>query len=102
MSVSNPSPGDLSCKPIFDADGQLILRREQSISQAFIDELKDFRQETSGRALGNHHKVASIPTIFVEKFKRDGFDVFREKPRDVLKYLRAKGLDAFITTDRSL
>ena len=92
----------MGCTPTFDADGRLILKREQAISQAFIDELRDFKHETGRNRTRTHHKVASIPAIFVDKFKRDGFDVFREKPKAVLAYLRAQGLEAFITTERSL
>lgn len=86
-----------------NADG-LFRKHTQNISQAFLDNIKDVRNETSGKPAGEFMRVASIPTVVVEKWLREGFDVFdpNVNGKDILKRLHAENLDAFITTDKSI
>ena len=84
-------------------DGDRVVRKNtQHISQAFLDDLKDARNETSGRPSGEFMRVASIPTVVVEKWLREGFNVWEATGAEIVKRLKAENLDAFLATDKKL
>lgn len=80
----------------------LLATHQEHIPQAYIDELADYRNRQSAQRCRNYHRVASIPSIFVAQFAKEGFDVYKETPSAVISYLKRKGLEAFITTDKSV
>ena len=49
-------------------------------------------------------RVASIPTVIVEKWMKEGFNIFDQNVdgKDIIKRLKAEGLDAFLTTEKSI
>jgi len=76
------------------------MRSGQVIPMAFTDEIKSYRDEVSAGSCPNYHKVASIPAIFVTKFMKEGFNVYKESPRAVIAYLKRHGLEDFIATNK--
>ncbi len=86
-----------------NADG-LFIQRSQNIPQQLIDDIADHRKESSGKREGNYMKVASIPTVIVEKWMSEGFNIFDQNVdiKDIVKRLKAENLDAFLTTDKSI
>lgn len=83
-----------------NTDG-LVIQRYQEIPHSFIDKLKEERfQNTQGRVKGEMHRAASIPTAVVDKWMREGYDVFKEPIKKTLAKLHAEHLDAFITSDK--
>ena len=46
--------------------------------------------------------VAQIPTIVVEQWMREGFDIFRgeHSAADIVKRLKRENLHAFLTTEK--
>jgi hypothetical protein len=47
--------------------------------------------------------VAEVPTMLVEVWARQGFDIVNDrniKARDIVKRLKAEGLDDFLTTNK--
>lgn len=81
---------------------KLIIEKTQDIPESFLDRLKSIRDASSSRPMGNFHQVASIPTIIVEKWLREGFDVQKEPIRETIKRLKAEHLDGFLTTDKRI
>lgn len=86
-----------------NADG-LFIQRSQEIPQQLLDDIADHRKESSGKREGNYMKVASIPTVIVEKWMSEGFNILDQNVdiKDIVKRLKAENLDAFLTTDKSI
>lgn len=81
---------------------KLIVKRSQEIPDSFLNDLKDRKHEASGRPTGNWHRVASIPTVVVEKWRREGFDIHNASAREIVRKLSAEDLGAFITTTKAV
>jgi hypothetical protein len=50
-------------------------------------------------------RVASIPTVVVEKWRREGFDIMSDRNitgAEIVSRLKAENLDGFLTTDKSI
>lgn len=79
----------------------LVIRQDQEITDEFLKSCADARFESNRRS-NEFHMAASIPTIVVEMWQRQGFDVMKEPISACLARLRAEGLDAFITTNKTV
>jgi hypothetical protein len=85
-----------------EQSGELIAKHTQNISQAFLDDLKDARNESSQMPIGDMMRVASIPTAVIEKWTREGFNIYEVTGAEIIKRLQDENLDAFITTDKRI
>lgn len=83
-----------------NVDG-LLVRKDQEITSDFLDQLADDRLASKAPA-GDFHKIASIPVVVVEKWLREGFDIYREDAKAILKKLRDEDLTAFIATTKKV
>lgn len=79
----------------------LLIRKDQEITSDYLDQLSDNRIASKDLSK-DFHKVASIPVVVVEQWLREGFDVFREDAKAILKKLRDEDLTAFIATSKSI
>lgn len=95
------SAGEIKSKFV-GAGVNTSVRHDQVITKEFVDNTAQFRNETSGYRSGNYHKVASIPLIFVEKWRNEGFDIYKESASAIIKRLKAESLDAFLTTNKKV
>lgn len=86
---------------LIESVGERAIMRVQHIPQEFLDGLRDCRNASSAAA-GETHRVASIPCALVEKWQREGFDVFREPIRAIVARLKAEGYDFFLTTNKAV
>jgi hypothetical protein len=86
-----------------DIDNALVVKQEQKITDDFLKDNADLRLASSAPA-GNFHKFASIPTVVVEKWMREGFDILKGKhtAKEIMDRLRSEDLTAFITTNKRL
>ena len=84
-----------------DADG-VFRKHTQDISQSFLDNLATERKESAGRKEGEFMKVASIPTVVVEKWMREGFNIMsgEHSAHEIVKKLREENLEAFLATEK--
>ena len=84
--------------------GGLYNHRTQDISQSFLDSLKEQRNNSTKQREGDYMRVASIPTVIVEKWMKEGFNIFDKNidGKDIVKRLKAENLDAFLTTEKSI
>lgn len=78
----------------------LVLERFQAIPDQFLSNLRDERFANRSSTAGELHRVASIPVAVVDKWKAEGRDFDNAKISEILKWLRAENLDAFITSDK--
>lgn len=81
--------------------GDLFITNSQDITDDYMDGLKDERLNSANPAK-DLHKVASVPVVVVEKWLREGFDIYRESARAILKRLRQENLGAFITSNKRI
>jgi hypothetical protein len=87
----------------FIQDNDRVMREHsQKISQAFLDDLKDTRNQTSNVPSGEFLRVASIPTGVVEKWLREGFNVWEASGKEIVKRLKNENLDYFLATDKRI
>jgi len=77
------------------------VRRTQEVPSTHLDALRDIRHESSAPA-GEMHMVASIPVALAELWLTQGFDVYREDARAIVKRLQREDLGAFITTNKQV
>ena len=84
--------------------GNLVKTDSQQISQGFLDDLKDKRNQSTKQREGDFQHVASIPVIFVEKWKKDGFDIMDGSVpfKEIIKKLKAENLEGFMATDKQV
>ena len=90
----------------FLEDGDSVVRKHtQEIPQSFLDGLAQQRNNSTSQREGEFMRVASIPTVVVEKWMREGFDILSDRNitgADIVKRLKSENLDAFLTTEKSI
>jgi hypothetical protein len=82
--------------------GGLIIRKDQIITEEQLTRNAEMRNYE-----GREHEfmeVASVPTVVVEIWQRQGFDIFDRNitSRDIVNRLKSEGLDAFVTTSKKV
>lgn len=83
-----------------NVDG-LFIKKQQFISDEFLTANRDARFESKAPSK-EYHRFASIPVVVVEQWLKEGFDVYKESPKAIMKRLRQQNLEAFITSNKSL
>lgn len=90
----------LDAEPSFKTRvGSIIQRTDQIITPRMLQQIADFRDRTGPE--GEMMPVAQVPTIVVEKWMREGFNILTDRnitARDIVARLKAEGLDAFVAT----
>ena len=87
----------------FIQDGENVVRKHtQEIPQWHLDALAQQRNESKSKPEGEFMRVASIPTVIVEKWMREGFNIWEVDGKEIVKRLKAENLDAFLTTEKSI
>ena len=99
--IKNPKLIQSDTDFILNDDG-MIRKHTQAISQAFLDDLKDSRNDSTSRPMGDFHRVASIPTAVVEKWLREGFNIWEADGPEIVKRLKAEDLHAFMATEKRI
>lgn len=82
-----------------NADG-LFQEHSQVIPQDFLDALKSERFAKAAVRAGDLERTTSVPTFVYELWQRQGRDPWRASAREIIKWLKADGLDAFIATPK--
>ena len=78
----------------------LIIQHSQEIPDSFLDSLKRAKNASTAMPAGEFHRVASIPVVIYEKWRREGYDPAREPIAKTLAKLSNESLDHFITTGK--
>lgn len=79
----------------------LFVKKGQHISDDFLTRNRDLRFDSKKRA-GDFHHLASIPVVVVEKWLKEGFDIYREPAKAIVKRLKQENLEAFLTSNKSV
>lgn len=76
--------------------------RAQEIPEDFMGWLRAEREASKHEKMGEIATLASIPAVLVVQWLNEGFDVFREPAREIIKRLKAQGFDGFLATDKRI
>jgi len=76
--------------------------RTQYITDEFLDDCKDKRIGSQNGRMGELHQFAQIPTVVVDQWMREGFNIFEESAPSIVKRLKEHSLGAFLTTTRNI
>lgn len=84
-----------------DSPDELLVEHSQEIPDEFLARTKAERDASSAPAK-DFHKIASIPTAVVEKWMREGFNIFDENitASEIVRRLTAEDMGAFLTTTK--
>ena len=84
--------------------GGVFRKHTQQISQSFLDNVAEQRNRSREQREKEFMSVAQIPTIVVEQWMREGFDIFsgEHSAAEIVKRLKRENLDAFLTTEKSV
>lgn len=105
MSTNDKKPGVelLGVNTEFLQHGDDVVRKHtQTISQAFLDDLKDSRNMSTDQREGEFMRVASIPTVVVEQWLREGFNIYEATGPEIVKRLKDQHLDGFMATNKRI
>ena len=84
-----------------DADG-VFMKNTQEIPTSFLDSLAQQRNEMSGKREDDFMRVASIPVVVVEKWMREGFNIWEATGQEIVKRLKDQALDGFMATNKRI
>lgn len=82
-----------------NADG-VFIRRDQEVTDGLLAHLADERHANAYMRNREYRLAASVPTSVVEVWLAQGRPVYSASCKDIVKWLRADGLDAFIASKR--
>jgi hypothetical protein len=80
----------------------VAVRGEQEIPEFAMQDLRELRTHSANRREGEFMKVASIPVVVVDKWAREGFDVFKASAKEIVAKLQAEDMGYFMATSKSL
>ena len=89
----------------YDCDVDGVFRQHtQDITDDFLTGLKEQRNNSKDQREGEYMSVATIPTIVVEKWMREGFNIMtgEHSAAEIVQRLKQENLHAFLTTDKSV
>ena len=84
-----------------NTDG-LIIQKTQTVSDGFLRDLADKRLASHNVREADYMHVASIPVCIVDKWMKEGYDVFREPIRKSVAKLKHENLEYFLATAKDL
>lgn len=87
---------------VVSTGGDRLIKYEQEIPEEFLTSLRKERDDSLSTPAGEFHRVASIPVAVVEKWLRQGFNVYEAPIQDTMARLRLEGLDGFLTTKKRI
>lgn len=83
-------------------ENRLLIKHSQDIPDEWIADLKRAKIDADHAPIGEFLHVATIPTIWIERWMKEGFDINRASAREIVKKLKQDQLDAFITTNKQV
>ena len=83
-----------------NADG-LVLAHSQDIPTSWTSWVAELRKESwENRKNSEHIHVASIPVVFVHKWLREGFNIYHEPMKEIVKRVHRENLQGFLVTEK--
>ena len=84
-----------------NVDG-LALLSSQEIDHDYLAKAQADKDASLDPMKGEMHRVCTVPAVLVEKWLREGFNVYKEPAKAIVARLQREHLDAFVTTKRRL
>jgi hypothetical protein len=81
-----------------------IFKRTQDIGNHFLSDLATKRLDTAHERMGDFHHVASIPTVVVEKWMAEGFNIFDNNVSgvEIIKRLQSEDMTGLLATSKRI
>lgn len=96
-----PEPQLLGVSEDFKAeDDKLVRVYGQEFPSHYWEGLQWARAEDARSKTGDLWRVGSIPAVFVEKWLRQGFNIWQEPAKAIVKKCREENLQDFLTTGK--
>ncbi len=92
---------DTNVRLVRNGGDELAVKYEQEITSEFLQECQDRFVGTRDPS-GNLLCVASIPTGVVDRWMREGFNVFEEPIQASVARLRAENMSKFVLTSKRI
>lgn len=102
---ANPEPQVQLIDPSWTLKGspdEMYFQHDQDIPSNFLSRISDVRTDTAHAHASNFMEVAEIPVAVVEKWEKEGFDIYKETAKSIVKRLSAENLGAFISTSKRI
>lgn len=80
----------------------VVIEHAQEIPDSFVSMLRQMKADSGSVREKEFMLVGCIPTVFVERYLRQGFNVFQEPVRETVKRLIRDGLDSFVVTNKRI
>lgn len=79
-----------------------LIRRVQDVDDRLLSQLNDKRLASQHAKMGDLHHVCSIPTVIVEKWMAEGFNIFDKNVSlpDVVKRLHSEDMSLLMATSK--
>ena len=76
--------------------------RTQEITDDFLKRNAEARHESTLGPARDFHRIASIPTVVVDQWMRDGFNIFEASAKEIVAKLKQQDNQAFLTTRKAI
>lgn len=85
---------------LIEQAGDLAVRRSQFIPAWFLQELREQRDASMStrHRFDGFNRVASVPVYLVEKWKREGFDVYTAPVAETVARLKREQLQQYLAS----
>lgn len=85
-------------------EDKAVIRRSQDLGNHFLSNLATRRTESANAPMGDMHHVASIPTVIVEKWMAEGFNIFDPNVniKEVVKRLNSEDMTGLMATSKNV
>lgn len=80
----------------------IAVKSTQEIDDYVLDDLSDLKVRSANRREGEMMKVASIPVVVVDKWMREGFDVFKASAKEIVAKLSSEDMGHFMATSKKI
>lgn len=87
----------------FDGD-KAVFKRTQDLGNHFLSDLASKRIETSNSRMGDFHHIASIPTVIIENWLAEGFNIYDKNvtAKDIVKRLQGLDMTGLMATSKRI
>ncbi|MGE8142279.1 hypothetical protein ACQKOE_09915 [Novosphingobium sp. NPDC080210] len=81
-----------------------VFKRTQDLGKHFLSNLAAKRIDTANSRMGDFHHVASIPTVIIEKWMTEGFNIYDKNvtAKDIIKRLQSLDMMGLMATSKRI
>lgn len=103
--IITPKPAPILVDPTWTLRGpedNLYFQHDHDVSDTFLDRIKHTRTASPNTRESDFMELCEIPIGVVDEWMREGFDIYKENAKSILKRLSAENLGAFISTSKGI